>query len=421
MKKDTQEIDEGRDYIGFREALEIIGANLRPVGEEEVSLAECSGRISADDIKTQVTYPSENISLKDGYAVKSKNLAGAKTVKPVRFKVIGSAFAGRKYPGRIKNGEAVRICSGARIPEGADAVVPEEFSAEVAPGEVDIIADAEIGRNIMRAGEEVQAGIGLIGRGAKLLPGILGLAAAAGISKIKVYRRIRVAIIGIGDEIVAPGQNLRPGQLYASNLVTMASWLSLFNIFHVSSVVPDDEQAIIDELKKNQHNVDAVLTSGGAWDSERDLIVRALGKLGWCESFHYVRMGPGKGVAFGLWGNLPVFCLPGGPASNQMAFLQMALPGLLLMCGDTKHPLQTVPAVLTEDIQGRHNNWTEFKDAVVTLEENGCYAAALYKNKSRLQSIANATGFICIPEGKNRLRKGEVVPVQLLTPRLDDL
>ncbi|MGD0795662.1 MAG: molybdopterin molybdenumtransferase MoeA, partial [Dehalococcoidales bacterium] len=108
-------------------------------------------------------------------------------------------------------------------------------------------------------------------------------------------------------------------------------------------------------------------------------------------------------------------------ASNEMAFLQLALPGLLRMAGETRHPLQTVPAGLTENVKSRHKAWTEFKDAVLSLEESGCYTVALYKNRSRLQAIASASGLICIPEGKESLRRGEVVPVQILAPRLDDL
>ncbi len=127
-------------------------------------------------------------------------------------------------------------------------------------------------------------------------------------------------------------------------------------------------------------------------------------------------MGPGKGVAFGLLDDKPVFCLPGGPTSNEMAFLQLALPALLRMGGDSMHPLKTVPAMLTEDVKGRHRAWTEFKDAVVNLDSCGRYKAALYKSRSRLQAIANAGGLICIPEGTESLREGDIVPVQLLTP-----
>lgn len=132
-----------------------------------------------------------------------------------------------------------------------------------------------------------------------------------------------------------------------------------------------------------------------------------------------MRLGPGKGVAFGKWQNVPVFCLPGGPTSNRMAFLRLALPALLRMEGDFRHPLQTVPARLAENVQGRHRAWTEFKDATITLESDGFYQASLYNNKSRLQSLAGANGLICIPEGTDRLPSGEVVPVQLIWPHLN--
>jgi molybdopterin molybdotransferase len=369
----------------------------------------------------QVSYPSVDVSLKDGFAVKSTDVVYANRQKPVCLKVAGSAFSGVKYEGQVKDGSAVKICSGSPIPDGADAVVSGEFCEEVSPGEVLIKADAGPGRNILRAGVEVEAGATIVRRGERLLPGYLGLAAAAGINRIRVHSRPRVAIISIGDEVVAPGEKLHIGQLYASNLVTMEAWLASFGISCVTSVVTDNEDSIKQELQKHLHNIDAILTSGGAWGSERDLVIRTLNKLGWQELFHHVRMGPGKGTAFGLWENVPVFCLPGGPSSNEMAFLQLALPALLRMGGEIGYPLQIVPARLTEDVKSRHQAWTEFKDAVVTLDAGGNYTAALYKNRSRLQAIASANGLICIPEGKESLCSGDVVLIQLLTPRLDDL
>jgi molybdopterin molybdotransferase len=421
MKNDPGEIDEGTDYIGYREALDIISANMRPVGEDEVLLESAVRRVAAEELAALISYPSQDVSLKDGYAVKSADVSPAKMHKPVRLKVVGSVFAGKKYEGRVKNGLAVKICSGAPVPDGAEAVVSGEFCEEISTDEVDVKADAGPGRNILRAGGEVQAGDIIARKGEKLLPALLGLAAAAGIRKIRVYRRPRVALIGIGDEVVAPGERLLPGQLYASNLVTLEAWLALHSISSVNSVAADSEEAIQKEIHKHRKQVDAILTSGGAWGSERDLVVGTLEKMGWQELFHHVRLGPGKGIAFGLWENIPVFCLPGGPASNEMAFLQLALPGLLLMGGETRHPLQSVPARLAEDVKGRNKAWTEFKDAMVTLEENGCYTAALYNNRSRLQAIAGASGLICVPEGRESLRRGEVVPVQILAPRLDDL
>jgi molybdopterin molybdotransferase len=330
-------------------------------------------------------------------------------------------FAGSRFDGEVKPGKAVKICSGAPIPQGADAVVSAEFCKELTSDRVSVSADAEPGRNILRAGGEVKAGATIVRQGRRLLPGYLGLAAAAGIHRVNVFRRPVAALVGVGDEVVAPGEDLSPGQLYASNLVTMESWLASFGISCVTSVVNDNGEDIERELKNHLTGVDVIMTSGGAWGSERDLVVGSLAQLGWQEIFHHVRMGPGKGIAFGTWEGKPVFCLPGGPASNEMAFLQLALPGILRMSGDTRHPLQTVTARLDEDLKARHPAWTEFKDATLTRDTRGNYTVGLYKNRSRLQAIASANSLICIPEGAESLKTGDIVHVQVLATRLDDI
>ncbi len=415
MKMDSREIDEGAGYIGYRDAFEMISENVRPVGDEDLSLNVCVGRIASSDLVAAMNYPSIDVSLKDGFAVRSADVFHADRHNPVRLTVMGSSQAGTAFEGRVDCGCAVKVYSGAPIPGGADAVVSGEFCDEMSPGKVLITADAGPGRNILRSGVEVAAGVTIVRKGERLFPGRLGLAAAAGISKIKVYRRPRVAIISVGDEIVAPGRRLQAGQLYASNLITMEAWLGSFGFPCVTSVVPDHEGAIRQALKGCLPGVDAILTSGGAWGSERDLVVGVMDKLGWRKKFHYVRMGPGKGIAFGLWRNVPVFCLPGGPASNETAFLQLALPALSRMGGATAHPLQVLQARLTEDVKGRHRAWTEFKDAVITGNDGGHYAVSPCKNRSRLQAIAGADSVLCIPEGTESLRKGDIVPVQLLT------
>jgi molybdopterin molybdotransferase len=420
MERDVNEIDEGIGYVGYREAFDLICANLEPVGTEEVGLEEAVGRIAASDLLAKLSYPSADVSLKDGFAVKSADVAGASVAGPVVLEVVGSVFAGSRFEGEVRRGSAVKVFSGAPVPAGAEAVVSGEFCEEVAPRQVRIRADAGPGRNILRAGGEVRAGAVIVKKGARLLPGYLGLSAASGIDRAAVYRRARVVVLGVGDEVVAPGQDLSPGQLYASNLVTMQAWLASFGIPCLAAVVQDSEPAIRRELEKYIPDVDAILTSGGAWGSERDLVVWALRGLGWREVFHHVRMGPGKGIAFGMWRGKPVFCLPGGPASNEMAFLQLALPGVLRVGGDTRHPLPTVPARLTEDLTGRHRAWTEFRDGTLRREADGSYSARLYRERSRLQAIAGANCLICIPEGVERLRSGEIVPVQLLKP-LDEL
>ncbi len=421
MDRDNNEIDEGTDYVGYKEAFNLISSNVTTVGVEEMTLSLSAGRIAAEDIVAEVSYPSTDVSLKDGFAVKSADVEDASARQPVRLRVTGSVYAGLKREGEVKRGKAIRVCSGATIPLGADAVVSGELCEEISPDEVLVRADAGKGRNILRTGGEVKAGATIVRKGERLLPGYLGLAAAAGINKVSVFRRPEVAVVGVGDEVVAPGEYLHPGQLYASNLVTMEAWLASFNIACIASVVKDNEKAIEQELLKYLPRIDVILTSGGAWGSERDLVIGSLNKLGWREIFHHVRMGPGKGIAFGLWDEKPVFCLPGGPASNEMAFLQLALPGILRMGGDIRHPLQSVLARLTEDVKSRHRAWTEFKDAVLSRDTSGNYTVKLYRNRSRLQAIASANSLICVPEGKESLSSGEIIPVQILAPRLDDV
>jgi molybdopterin molybdotransferase len=205
METDFNEIDEGTDYVGYQEAFNLVCSNVQPVGVEEIPLDFGVGRIVAENLVAQVSYPSSDVSLKDGFAVKSEDVADASTQQPKYLQVVGSVFAGSSFEGEVTLGSAVKVCSGAPIPRGADAVVAGEFCEEVSPGKVCIRADAESGRNVLRAGGEVKAGTTIASKGEVLLPGCLGLAAAAGISRVRVWRRPRVAVVGVGDEVVVPG------------------------------------------------------------------------------------------------------------------------------------------------------------------------------------------------------------------------
>jgi molybdopterin molybdotransferase len=410
------EIDDGNEYAGFPEALRLVLENAHLLGSETIPIARGVGRAAAESVRAPNSYPSADISLKDGFAVQSSDVMRAADDAPVSLEVIGAVFAGACFDGRVRPGSAVRLCSGAPIPRGADAVVAAEFCEEISEREVRIKADAEPGRNVMPSGSEIAVGASIIEKGNVLSPGILGLAAAAGIGDVCVRRRPTVAMVGLGDELVAPGRKLRESQVYASNLVTLTAWLDSFGIECGTSVVRDDSDSIRSEIERQCRACDVVITSGGAWGSERDLVVGVLDSLRWKKIFHRVRMGPGKGIAFGLMEGKPVFCLPGGPASNEMAFLQLAFPGILRMSGDARNPLPTVPARLLEDVPGRQRNWTEFKDAVLARGPDGGFTAGLYKNRSRLQAIAWANGIICVPEGRESLDRGETVPVQAISP-----
>jgi molybdopterin molybdotransferase len=414
------EIDEGTNYIGYREALELVVSHVHTVGIDEIHIAEGIGRTSAENITARISNPSCDVSLKDGFAVASADIAEASPEKSVRLHIIGHSYAGSEFEGTVRHGTAVSICSGSPVPDGADAVVSIEFCREGA-SDVQVMADAHPGRNILRAGGDIEAGSIIAGKNTVLLPGLLGLAAAGGVEKIRVFRRPRVALIAIGDEVVAPGGPLHPGQLYASNIVTAGAWLDAFGIRFISCIMGDNKDAISSEIVRCLPEVDAVITSGGVWGGERDLTAGVLDELGWDKLFHRVRMGPGKGIAFGVLEDKPVFCLPGGPASNEMAFLQLALPGILRMAGQTGHPLPTVSARLEKDMKGRHRDWTEFRDAMLDSDPDGNHTVTPYPVRSRLQSIAKANCLVCIPEGVDSLHKGDNITVQVLMPSFSGL
>jgi len=245
-----------------------------------------------------------------------------------------------------------------------------------------------------------------------LTPAKTGWLAAAGIDQVKVLPRPSVGLLGIGDEVVSPGQPLGPGQLYASNLVTLKSWLGQFRMQADMTIVPDNQGLLCQTVSCLAEQTDVILTSGGAWMSDRDLTVRSLEALGGDVVFHRIRMGPGKAVAMVLLGQTLVFCLPGGPPSNEMAFLQIALPGLLRLSGLRDAPFGRQMACLTETVRG-HVDWTQFLHGKLFEESGQCFVTPL-KKASRLQSQAEANALIEIPEGTAAIAANTGVSVQCL-------
>jgi molybdopterin molybdotransferase len=398
----------------YEQALQRTLAGIAPLGTEVVGLEQAGDRVAARDLLARVNSPSVDASLKDGYAVQSADIATATAQAPVYLELLGCAAAGRGWTGELREGTAVRILSGAPMPKGAQAVVSAEFATD--DGQfITVVNDAHPGRNILRQGGDIALGQQIVVAGDVLQPTTIGLLAAAGHARVPVFRRPRVAILATGDEVVAPGQPLAAGKLYASNLVTLAGWCTRYGMPVATSVVPDRRAEIRAQLLARIQDHDAVLTSGGAWNGERDLVVQLLEELGWQEIYHRVRIGPGKAVGFGLWEGKPVFCLPGGPPSNHMAFLQLALPGLHRLGGYRQPGLPVQVARLAEPIRGQ-KDWTQFVHGRLELNEE-CVVFHPLKMKSRLQEMAHVEGIVMIPEGTERIAQGTVVRVQTLAGR----
>jgi len=355
------------------------------------------------------------VSLKDGYAIRSADIGQASIANPIRLRLMGSIAAGDQFKGELLPGSAIRILSGARIPMGAEAVVSEEFARDDGY-RATMTKNAEPGRNILRRGGDVCVGQPLVSAGARLRPAQVGLLAASGYDAVPVIRLPNVAIIATGTEVIAPGEKLEEGKLFASNVVTLAAWCTLYGMQTRVSVVGDQIDAIKYRLLEVAAASGVIITSGGAWTGEHDLVIQLLVELGWCKVYHKVKMGPGKAIGFGLWRGKPVFCLPGGPPSNQMAFIQLALPGLLKLAGHSRgkvtSPLPGVTAKLAQDIKGQ-KDWTQFIEGRFQKTESEILFHP-YKMASRLQSMGDAEGILAIPEGTASIPKGVLVRVQVL-------
>lgn len=398
--------------LGLKEALRLTLENIPPLSAENVSLVGSVDRVASSDLYALVDSPSTDSSRKDGYAVLSHEVANATVDNPVRLRLLGSMAAGGQRDIQVEPGTTVRVLTGARIPSGADAVVAEEY---VKKGESYVLAEnfAEP-KNVLKRGSDVARGKCILQAGQQISPVMAGLLAAAGHSEVPVFRNPVVGMLGTGDEIVEPGQPLTEGKLYASNIMTLAGWCNRYGMKSRMAIVKDDPVALFHALKNLADETDALITSGGAWMGDHDLVANVLDELGWKKVFHRIRMGPGKAVGFGMLNKRPVFVLAGGPPSNLMGFLQIALPGILTLCGHENPGLPKMSARLASELTEGDSSWTDFFFGTLEHKEGLPNFHPMAK-RSRLNALAKATAVAAIPEGRDSLSEGSIISVQRLT------
>ena len=398
-------------FIGLREAIERTFKLLPKPLEIVTSVLHCTGLVTSRDVYAQVDSPSTDVSMKDGYAIRVSDVRYATGKTPVTLDLCGVLGAGEANDVSVLPGTTVRILTGARIPIGADAVIAEEY-VTISGGRIHISEPETVGRNILLKGNDIARGELIVAAGTYLTPGKIGLLAAGGIADLQVIGRPRVALIASGDEIMLPGSMPCVGKIYASNLLTLNSWCRRYElnteVFHVL----DDEKQLKDSIGLASEGNDVIVTSGGAWTSDRDLMIRALDDLGWKKSYHRVRLGPGKAVGFGLLLGKPVFILPGGPPSNLVAFIQVVLPALRKLCGYREPFLPQIQAQLGQTVEGQVD-WTQAIFGCLEWKD-GQSMFFPQEDISRLKNIAAAEAILLIPEGARGYLDGTKVNVQLL-------
>ncbi len=317
--------------VGEARARVLAGRGMR--GAERVALADALGRTLAEPLVARRTQPPFRASAMDGFAVHVADLA----TLPAKLKVIGESAAGHGFSGPVKRGEAVRIFTGAPVPEGADAVLMQEDAT--LDGDV-VIAGRSIveGRHIRAVGVDFTEGESLLVTGTRLGPIDIALAAASGHAEVAVARKPRVAILATGDELVQPGETIGADQIVASNSFSVAAFVRQSGGEPIDIGIAGDDFASLEAavLAARKAQADVLVTLGGASVGKHDLVRSALAKEGMELDFWRIAMRPGKPLIHGRLGDMAILGLPGNPASSIVCALLFLIPLLRALSGDPR-------------------------------------------------------------------------------------
>ena len=406
--------------LSVEEALERILSAFRPLEPERVPILEALGRVLAEDIYADEDIPPRANSSMDGYAVLSADTAGASRGVPVRLRVVGELAAGYVTDTEVTPGTAIRIMTGAPIPPGADAVVRVEDTE--AEGEwVDVFAGAEVGQYVRPAGEDVRQGELVLQRGTLVRPQEVGMLATLGHKEVLVVRRPRVAILATGDEVAEIDAPLAPGKIRNANSHSNAAQVvKCGGIPIMLGIARDRTQELTERIRAGlARGVDLFLTSGGVSVGDFDMVKGVLAAEGEI-NFWRVRMKPGKPLAFGRIGAVPVLGLPGNPVSVMVSFEMFVRPAILKMLGLTDWERPTVEATLVDEVKHkdnrRHYLRVRLEKGKEKEEHEGEYRAYLTGEQGSgvLSSMVKANALAIIPEDWTHAPAGARVRVMTL-------
>jgi molybdopterin molybdotransferase len=324
------------DLLPVAEALARVLADAKPLPTEMVSLHEAQGRVLAQDLTAQRTQPPAAVSAMDGYAVRAADVAQA----PVKLKLIGEVAAGHPFDGEVKTGETARIFTGGVMPKGTDTVVIQELAAREGDT-VTVQKPTAKGRNVRNQGIDFRQGETLLAKGRRLTDRDVMLAAAMNYPRLSVYRRPRIAVLGTGDELVAPGATPKPGEIvYSNGFALLALARNEGAEVNDLGIAHDQVEEIAKVVRRaREMGADVLLTSGGASVGEHDLVQRALKAEGLDLSFWRVALRPGRPMMHGKLGDMQVLGVPGNPVSSYVCAFLFLVPLIRRLSGrqDIEH------------------------------------------------------------------------------------
>ena len=408
------------DALSVSAAQKIILSHVRPITDTVTApLKQALGRVLATDIVSPINVPAADNSAMDGYALRSADLKPESQTSGVALTIAGHAYAGHPFGGTVSAGACVRIMTGAVIPDGCDAVLPQELAQLDSEGNVILPRQSTTpGMNIRCAGEDLAIGDTALKQGRLLKPADLGLIASLGLADVPVMRTLRIAHFSTGDELRSAGQPLDAGSVYDSNRYTLHGMLTRAGFDAIDlGLVNDDPAAIEAAFRSASEQADAVITSGGVSAGDADYTRQMMARLG-DVAFWKIAMRPGRPLAFGKLAlngkSTLLFGLPGNPVATMISFYFFARPALYALTGAQAPAPVAIRAISDTDIH-KKNGRTEYQRGLLCTSSDGELRVRTTgaQGSGILSSMTEADCMIVLPDSQDVVRKGDAVSVLL--------
>lgn len=397
--------------ISVAEAIQIVRAQTRPLPPERVRLEHVLNRTLAEDVIADSDLPPFDRSQMDGYAVRAEETIAA----PVRLRIAGESAAGRGWHHELKEGEAVRIMTGASVPAGADSVQQVELTHELKDGTVvELLESVELGKSIVKRGAEIQAGETVLQSGLTINAAMMAVLAAFGYAEVAVAQRPRVGVLATGTELVSVTEKPGQDQIRDSNNYSIAAYAQLAGAVVERLPLARDETSVLkNQIAGAAERCDVVVTSGGVSMGVYDVTKSALHELGAEIFFERVALRPGKPTVFARLPNgTLVFGLPGNPVSVAVTFSLFARTALLAMQGASEPALKYETALLARSVKGNVDRESYLPAQLTTNDDGELIAFPLkWGGSSDFVSFALTTALAVVPAGTKTLEANSLVKV----------
>lgn len=394
--------------LTYEQALQQVMEAVGPLPAQTLLLGQAVGQVLAAPAAARWDMPRWDNSAMDGFALAAASAEGNGVLK-----IVGSSFAGHPFAGELQPGEAIRITTGAPLPAGADSVIPVE-ETETSGETLVVRRPVAEGQHVRYRCEEYRRDEPLLAAGTVLDAGAVGLLAGAGVDRVQVHPRPRVAVFSTGDELVDLGEEPGPGQIVNSNLQYLLARLAECGCRSIPLGIGADRGEDLDRILDQALEADLILSTGGVSVGEKDLVQQTLNRRGFVRKFWKVAVKPGKPVLFGLLENLPCFGLPGNPAATAATFELFVRPALRILAGHRDPLMPRLRVTLAERVRGGGSRqqflWGRLSSEAGELH----FFPSQRQGSGQTRSLQDVQALLPVPSGSPDLAAGDRVEIMLL-------